>query len=96
MKKALGVLGDNFNTIRTGRANPAILDRIMVRSRARRPHPPWRGVGSRVNGRRGPHCWAGRVWPSAAGQAQQHLRPVASLRCCGPLRRWTTLVRRRL
>lgn len=31
MKKALSVLGDNFNTIRTGRANPAILDRIMVR-----------------------------------------------------------------
>ncbi len=33
MKKALTVLGDNFNTIRTGRANPAILDRIMVSGR---------------------------------------------------------------
>jgi len=30
MKKAIVVLGENFNTIRTGRANPAILDRIMV------------------------------------------------------------------
>jgi hypothetical protein len=30
MKKALGVMADNFNTIRTGRANPAILDRITV------------------------------------------------------------------
>ena len=30
MKKALGVLADNLNTLRTGRANPAILDRIVV------------------------------------------------------------------
>jgi ribosome recycling factor len=30
MSKALGVLGDNFNTMRTGRANPAILDRVQV------------------------------------------------------------------
>lgn len=30
MKKALSILTDNFATIRTGRANPAILDRIMV------------------------------------------------------------------
>ena len=31
MKKALDAVVGNFNTIRTGRANPAILDRIMVR-----------------------------------------------------------------
>lgn len=31
MSKALAVLGDNFNTMRTGRANPAILDRVQVR-----------------------------------------------------------------
>jgi ribosome recycling factor len=30
MKKAVSVLADSFNTIRTGRANPAILDKIMV------------------------------------------------------------------
>lgn len=30
MKKAVGVVGDNFNTIRTGRANPAILDKVMA------------------------------------------------------------------
>jgi ribosome recycling factor len=30
MKKAISVLADSFNTIRTGRANPAILDKIMV------------------------------------------------------------------
>ncbi|KAJ9531272.1 hypothetical protein QJQ45_006713 [Haematococcus lacustris] len=30
MKKALAAMADNFNTIRTGRANPAILDKIMV------------------------------------------------------------------
>ena len=30
MQKALGALGANFNTIRAGRANPAVLDRIMV------------------------------------------------------------------
>lgn len=40
MKKAMGVLGDNFNTIRTGRANPAILDRIMV-SRSRGLEVGW-------------------------------------------------------
>lgn len=31
MKKSLASLADNFNTIRTGRANPAVLDKIMVR-----------------------------------------------------------------
>jgi len=31
MQKALQVLADGVNTLRTGRANPAILDRIMVR-----------------------------------------------------------------
>lgn len=30
MKKAVVVVGDNFNTIRTGRANAAVLDRIQV------------------------------------------------------------------
>ncbi|KXZ47679.1 hypothetical protein GPECTOR_33g561 [Gonium pectorale] len=30
MKKCLAVVGDGFNTIRTGRANPAILDKVMV------------------------------------------------------------------
>ena len=30
MKKAVQVLADAMNTLRTGRANPAILDRIMV------------------------------------------------------------------
>ncbi|PNW84721.1 hypothetical protein CHLRE_03g156050v5 [Chlamydomonas reinhardtii] len=30
MKKCLAVVGDGFNTIRTGRANPAILDKITV------------------------------------------------------------------
>ncbi|KAI8475941.1 MAG: ribosome recycling factor domain-containing protein [Monoraphidium minutum] len=30
MKKAIAVVNDNFNTMRTGRANPAILDKIMV------------------------------------------------------------------
>lgn len=30
MKKALSVVSDNFNTVRTGRANAAVLDRIMV------------------------------------------------------------------
>lgn len=30
MKKALGVVAENFNTMRTGRANPAILDKIVV------------------------------------------------------------------
>eukprot|EP00877_Chromochloris_zofingiensis_P000257 jgi/Chrzof1/10231/Cz04g33140.t1 len=30
MKKAIAVVADNFNTMRTGRANPAILDRIQV------------------------------------------------------------------
>lgn len=30
MKKAVNVVADNFNTMRTGRANPAILDRIQV------------------------------------------------------------------
>ncbi|MEW5298317.1 MAG: hypothetical protein WDW38_000947 [Sanguina aurantia] len=32
MKKCVLVVGENFNSIRTGRANPAILDRIMVLS----------------------------------------------------------------
>lgn len=36
MKKCLGVVADGFNTIRTGRANPAILDKIMVRGGGRR------------------------------------------------------------
>lgn len=31
MQKAVSVVADNFNTMRTGRANPAILDRIQVR-----------------------------------------------------------------
>ena len=30
MKKAVSVVVENFNTMRTGRANPAILDKIMV------------------------------------------------------------------
>lgn len=30
MQKAVDVVASNFNTMRTGRANPAILDRIMV------------------------------------------------------------------
>lgn len=30
MKKALTALGENFNTVRTGRANAAILDKITV------------------------------------------------------------------
>jgi ribosome recycling factor len=30
MQKCASVVADNFNTIRTGRANPAILDRIQV------------------------------------------------------------------
>ncbi len=30
MKKAISVVQDNFNSLRTGRANPAILDRITV------------------------------------------------------------------
>lgn len=30
MQKAVSVVADNFNTMRTGRANPAILDRIQV------------------------------------------------------------------
>ncbi len=30
MKKTISALGDSFNTIRTGRANAAILDKIMV------------------------------------------------------------------
>jgi hypothetical protein len=30
MKKCLGVVSDGFNTIRTGRANPAILDKLMA------------------------------------------------------------------
>ena len=36
MQKCANVVADNFNTIRTGRANPAILDRIQVRRRG--PH----------------------------------------------------------
>ncbi len=36
MKKCLGVVADGFNTIRTGRANPAILDKIMVGARGGR------------------------------------------------------------
>eukprot|EP00983_Pelagomonas_calceolata_P054123 1143575-Pelagomonas_calceolata.AAC.6 len=31
MKKAVQVMADTMNTLRTGRANPAILDRISVR-----------------------------------------------------------------
>jgi ribosome recycling factor len=31
MKKCVEAVANNFNTIRTGRANPSILDRIMVR-----------------------------------------------------------------
>lgn len=34
MKKAVNVVADNFNTMRTGRANPAILDRIQVSNRS--------------------------------------------------------------
>jgi hypothetical protein len=34
MQKAVGVVADNFNTMRTGRANPAILDRIQVGTHA--------------------------------------------------------------
>jgi hypothetical protein len=30
MKKAINVVVENFNTMRTGRANPAILDKILV------------------------------------------------------------------
>lgn len=30
MQKAVNVVADNFNTMRTGRANPAILDRVQV------------------------------------------------------------------
>jgi len=30
MSKAISVVADNFNTMRTGRANPAILDRVQV------------------------------------------------------------------
>jgi hypothetical protein len=35
MQKAVSVVADNFNTMRTGRANPAILDRIQVGMRAK-------------------------------------------------------------
>jgi hypothetical protein len=34
MQKAVSVVADNFNTMRTGRANPAILDRIVVSCRS--------------------------------------------------------------
>jgi ribosome recycling factor len=30
MSKAISVVADNFNTMRTGRANPAILDRVQA------------------------------------------------------------------
>ena len=30
MQKAINVVAENFNTMRTGRANPAILDKIVV------------------------------------------------------------------
>jgi len=32
MQKAINVVVENFNTMRTGRANPAILDKILVRA----------------------------------------------------------------
>lgn len=35
MKKAINVVVENFNTMRTGRANPAILDKIVVRTAGR-------------------------------------------------------------
>jgi len=34
MQKAIDVVAGNFNTMRTGRANPAILDRIQVSAAA--------------------------------------------------------------
>lgn len=41
MLKAFGVLTDGFNTIRTGRANPAILDKIVVRGRGQGKGVGW-------------------------------------------------------
>ena len=37
MEKAVEAVKRNFGTIRTGRANPAMLDRIQVRKRCRAP-----------------------------------------------------------
>jgi len=39
MKKAVQVMADTINTLRTGRANPAILDRIVVGVLACSPCP---------------------------------------------------------
>lgn len=39
MQKAVDVVASNFNTMRTGRANPAILDRIQVGVGGCRPQP---------------------------------------------------------
>lgn len=40
MQKAINVVMENFNTMRTGRANPAILDKIIVRATPAPPRSP--------------------------------------------------------
>ena len=73
MKKAMGVLGDNLNTIRTGRANPAILDRIMVRNGLlRQPFAAWGGA-----------CASRRHGPPL-DQRQGHLAGDTAEHLCAP------------
>jgi hypothetical protein len=50
MQKAVDVVASNFNTMRTGRANPAILDRIMVRLTDTAGHQHMRHPGASCSG----------------------------------------------
>jgi hypothetical protein len=73
MKKSLTALSENFNTIRTGRANPAILDRIQVRLAGS-------ACGMRVMGAQRPHraqCTCPCCAPTVAVCMQQPHPPTS-------------------
>jgi hypothetical protein len=74
MKKAINVVVENFNTMRTGRANPAILDKIMVGVRggdaARCAGQGW-GLGEAGLTSAGPKYRLGWLLCSCRGREQQ-------------------------
>jgi hypothetical protein len=88
MKKAINVVVENFNTMRTGRANPAILDKIIVRGAGR--GGPRRGVAART--RRGARRGVRR---SGAAGAQPPLRPGTLRLLARPAARLNSLPRPR-
>ncbi len=89
MNKAITVMTDNFNTIRTGRANPAILDRINVST----VYPSVQCVCDAKGGVGSSHgvaTWCEneqrRVWGSADGSTAlqgENTRYLLAPRCAG-------------